>query len=302
LKAVGWAGIIGLAAVTVLFATGYAALLILLPLALMLVALPPRRPGLIIVGLLGATFLLRGPADVLTDFARGWALILGAWFLIAVIVLRRGRFLSRGLLALFGAAGTIAGIAALWPAPFIELDTRIRLRLTTGIEPYITAASGREGGELLVEAIRQGAEVQALLFPALIAIASLSGLAVAWWAYRRLAVQDREALNPLADFRFSDGLVWVLIVGLLLVLLPVGGMAVRAGSNLLAFMGTLYALRGVAVLLVLAGMPGPFGLALAIVIGVLLYPMVMAATFIIGLTDTWLDIRRRRAAVKPPGN
>jgi hypothetical protein len=97
-------------------------------------------------------------------------------------------------------------------------------------------------------------------------------------------------------------MVWLLIAGLLLVVFPVGDLAARAGSNLLAFMGTLFALRGLGVLLVLAGMPGPLGLTLAFVVGLLLYPMVMAASFVIGLSDIWLDIRRRWAAARPPAN
>lgn len=301
-KATGWPGAIGLAVVAGLFAVGYAGLLILVPLSLMLVALPPRRPGLVIVGLLGAAFLLRGQVDAVTDFARGWALIIGAWFLVAYVVLRGERFFARGLAALAGAALTVLAAALIRPEPFLQLDATIRLRLTTGFEPYLGAISQMENGAVLVEAMRQGARIQALLFPALIAISSLAGLAVAWWLYRRVAVRKREALAPLAEFRFADGLVWLLIAGLILVLAPIGDLATRTGSNLLAFMGTLFALRGAGILLVLAGMPGPLGITLGVVIGILLYPMVMAATFMIGLSDVWFDIRRRRAAARPPGN
>lgn len=280
---------------------GYAGLLILLPLSLMLIALPPRRPGMLVVGLLGAAFLLRGPADPLTDFARGWSLVVGAWFLVAYVAIRSERFFSRALAAVAAAGGTMAVVALIRPEPFLQLDSTVRTQLTTSLEPYLGAASRLEGGDVLAEAIRQGAQVQALLFPALVALATLSGLALAWWLYRRVAVRSGETLQPLSEFRFADGLVWLLIAGLIMVLFPIGELATRAGSNLLAFMGTLYALRGAGVLLVLAGMPGPLGIALAVVVGVLLYPMVMAATFIVGLSDIWLDIRRRRAAA-PPGN
>jgi hypothetical protein len=301
-KATGWVGALGLAAITGLFAMGYAGLLILLPLSLMLVALPPRRPGLIITGLLGAALLLRGPQDPLTDYARGWSLMVGSWFLIAWMAIRGERFFGRALAAVGAAVATLAAAALVRPEPFAQLDSTIRMRLTTGFEPILTSASQMEGGEVLVEVIRQGARVQALLFPALIAISTLSGLAVAWWLYRRVAARSREGLGPLSEFRFADSLVWLMIAGLLLVLFPVGELATRAGSNLLAFMGTLYALRGLGVLLVLAGMPGPLGITLAIVVGLLLYPMVMAATFVIGLSDIWLDIRRRWAAARSSGN
>jgi hypothetical protein len=42
------------------------------------------------------------------------------------------------------------------------------------------------------------------------------------------------------------------------------------------------------------------GVVLAVLLLVLLYPLVMAATFIVGLSDTWLDIRTRREAMAPP--
>jgi hypothetical protein len=301
-KATGWAGALGLAVVTGLFGMGYAGLLILLPLSLMLVALPPRRPGLIVVGLLGAALLLRGPADSLTDFARGWSLLVGAWFLVAYVAIRSERFFGRALAAVAAGVLTLVSAALVSPEPFARLDAAVRTRLTTGFEPFLATASGMEGGAVLVEAIRQGARVHALLFPALVAISSLAGLAVAWWLYRRVATSSRDGLAPLSEFRFADGMVWLLIAGLLLVVFPVGDLAARAGSNLMAFMGTLFALRGLGVLLVLAGMPGPLGLTLAFVVGLLLYPMVMAATFVIGLSDIWLDIRRRWAAARPPAN
>jgi len=57
-----------------------------------------------------------------------------------------------------------------------------------------------------------------------------------------------------------------------------------------------------AVLLVLGGVPGPFGIALAVVVTIVLYPLVMAATILLGLTDTWLDLRTRRGVATPPGN
>ena len=96
------------------------------------------------------------------------------------------------------------------------------------------------------------------------------------------------------------------VAGVLLVLVPgLGPGALRAGSNLLTFMGALYALRGVAVLVSMSG--GAFGLG-----GILLVlfaaladswmpALVMAAAVLVGLTDTWLDLRARLAAPSGPG-
>jgi hypothetical protein len=152
-------------------------------------------------------------------------------------------------------------------------------------------------GSLTPDMIRQVTEVQVLLYPAMFALATLAGLAVAWWAWGRLAMRPDGSLAPLRDFRFSDGLVWVLILGLVLVLLPrTPELATRAGTNLLVFIGALYALRGVGVLLFLSGVPGPLGLLLTALAVVLVAPLVMVTTFFVGLFDTWLDIRRHRPA------
>src|SRR5690606_1867006 len=86
-------------------------------------------------------------------------------------------------------------------------------------------------------------------------------------------------------------MVWLLVAGIALIVAPVGGAAMRTGANLIAFMGALYALRGLGVVLSLAGGTGAVGVLLATLAVLFLYPMVMAAAFLVGLTDTWLDLR-----------
>jgi hypothetical protein len=41
--------------------------------------------------------------------------------------------------------------------------------------------------------------------------------------------------------------------------------------------------------------PGPLGWLLVALAGLLLYPIAMVAMFAVGLSDTWLDLRTRRA-------
>jgi hypothetical protein len=77
-------------------------------------------------------------------------------------------------------------------------------------------------------------------------------------------------------------------------ILPLENVASRAGANLLTFMAALYAVRGLAVLLTLFGSPSLFGALLGALLLVMLYPIVMATTLMVGLTDTWLDLRARR--------
>jgi hypothetical protein len=76
--------------------------------------------------------------------------------------------------------------------------------------------------------------------------------------------------------------------------MPFGAALTRTGGNLLAFMGVLYALRGFAVMLWLFGTPGVLGAVFGAVVFLLLYPIVMVTTMMVGLTDTWLNLRANK--------
>ena len=87
----------------------------------------------------------------------------------------------------------------------------------------------------------------------------------------------------------------LLIAGAMLLLVPLGDVAARAGANLTAFMGALYVVRGAAILLALTGLTG-VGAFLVGVIALLLLPLVASAALVVGLSDIWLDLRRRVAS------
>jgi hypothetical protein len=106
-------------------------------------------------------------------------------------------------------------------------------------------------------------------------------------------------LGALKEFRFNDQLVWILILGLLAVL-GSSGLIARFGTNAVVFMGTLYALRGVAVVLFLTGGFSLFGGILLLVGFFLVAPFFLFGAFIIGLGDTWLDLRTRAGGSGPP--
>ena len=140
-------------------------------------------------------------------------------------------------------------------------------------------------------------ELEATIYPALLALASVAALAVVWWAFRQVAEGRRmDVLGPFREFRFRDDLVWVLIVGIAFFVLPLGSFGTRIGSNLMTFMGALYAVRGIAVLLALWGSPGFFAMLFLGLAAFLIWPLVMMATFLVGVTDIWLDLRARRTA------
>jgi hypothetical protein len=87
----------------------------------------------------------------------------------------------------------------------------------------------------------------------------------------------------------------VAIGGLLLFLLPIGQLASRIGQNALAFMGGLYVLRGVAVLAWIvpaAAVSSWSGLFLAMA-ALLFYPILVGFALVLGVSDTWLHLRKR---------
>jgi hypothetical protein len=277
-------------------------LLLLIPFAVLALALPPRRPAIALGALVMVVLLLSGQrGGLLWYFERGWTLLVGAWFVVMVLALPRRGFIERGLGAVLGAELTTTLFLVVNRGGFTRLETAVGARLRDATAQAVAAwqqLGASESGDVasVGDLLYRFAELQVMLFPALLALATLAGLAVAWWGYRRLSAGEHEPLRPLREFRFPNDLVWLLIVGLALLLLPIGAEAARVGSNLLTFMAALYALRGLAVLVVIGGVPGPLGMLFGLLAVLFLYPLVMTATVLVGLTDTWLDIRARRRA------
>lgn len=303
-RAPGW----GTAALLALACAGLSVVgpapLIIVPLAVLLIGAPPVRPRHVVLGLVLSALAFQGHArHGLWIGGRGWALLVAAWFLVAVLALPRAAFLDRGLAALAGAAASAAVLLRVAPELWGAIDWTVRASLWAGASDAVAVGGARFGQSPwwpeATEMMYRLAELQARLFPALLALASLAGLAAAWFVYGRVARGESGPLGALREFRFRDELVWLLIVGIVLIVAPLGDAAPRIGANLVAFMGALYAMRGVAVVVALAGTPGLPGVVLATLAAVFLYPLVMAAMFLVGLTDTWLDLRGRTPSRDP---
>jgi Predicted membrane protein (DUF2232) len=133
-------------------------------------------------------------------------------------------------------------------------------------------------------------------YPALITLAGLAGLRLAWSWYHRIARRP-FGLPPaaFATFQFSDHLVWGWVLGLGLCLAPLPHIWKALGSNVLFVWAVLYAVRGLAVFSAGAKrVPGAV-LATLTVIAMFLLPFVAGGLTLLGLADTWLDFRRRLA-------
>lgn len=281
------------------FSTIRPTVLIGLPLILMALALPVRRSGVLILSAVVAVLVLTGlQRDGLWYAERGWAVLLGGSFV--AISLRRPamRFTGRAVAAVAGAAAFTAAFMAVRPGAWGVLDWSVAERSRTGVANALAALRSLQGGgetlsPALVATVQQATEAQVQLFPALVGLASVAGLGVAWWAYVRMGLGARGALGPLQRFRFNDHLVWIFIAGLGLLLAGAGEVWTRAGSNAVVFMGALYAVRGAAVVLFVNGGISLLGMV-ALAFGlVFLAPVILIGALFIGLGDTWLDLRAK---------
>ncbi len=220
----------------------------------------------------------------------------------ALVLWRPATFLRRGSAAV--ALGFAATAAWCW---WLGLGWgQIRHAVAReGWEAYrLVLAQVRAGGGdvAALETISGGLEQAASLFPALLALVALAGLAVAWQWYHLVAT--RPVGRPLAPFRaftFSDHLVWGAIAALGLVLAPLPPIARLVGGNLLLVGGVLYALRGGAVLgATLANAPR-LVVVLLVVAGVVMFPVAASGLVLLGLADVWIDFRRRLPSPTPGG-
>jgi hypothetical protein len=133
----------------------------------------------------------------------------------------------------------------------------------------------------------------ARLYPAVLALESLSVLALAWALYHRVSrSRIGPPLAPLKEFRFNDQLVWGLVLGITAVAVPTLKIFSTVGLNLLVFFGALYALRGLGVLAWFFA-PGRLMVALTIALAIFIWPLLGVFALGIGLGDTWLDWRSR---------
>lgn len=304
-----WMALVGLVLVAATFSVLAPGILLAVPFALLALALPPRRSLVQITGVLLLALILSAKgSDSMWYFERGWTLLLGSWFVVFVLLMPRSGFVGRALSALAASAATAAVFLTVNRGAFARLDGEITRRLTDTAKATVASLTelfkdkNPEAIPAMSANMYKVAELQVLVFPAMLAIASLAALGAAWWVFRRLAASDQQPLRPLREFRFSDHLVWLLIAGAALMLVQTGALAQRTGSNLVLFMVALYALRGLAVFVVIGGAPGPFGMLVGAVLFVFLYPLVMTATILVGVIDTWLDIRAKRPIASRPGS
>lgn len=243
------------------------------------------------------------------QLARGWGFLLAGAFGLVFLLGRRQRFFPTALSGV-ALALTGAGILTLLSAEPQQLRRTVTQELEAREAPLLMRWeqlwATPEGKEQLaerpelVETVEEAAEFyRALprrattLAPAMLALESLAALALAWGLYHRMSrVRIGPPLAPLRQFRFNDQLIWGVIVGVTLLVLPTLEQWRGAGANLTLFFGTLYAVRGLGVLSFFFS-PGWLTTFVFALSALFFWPFYAVGAVGLGLGDTWLDWRRR---------
>jgi hypothetical protein len=276
-------------------------------------------PPVFVFGPLAGLLLLSRPGTVRewiwTLAAAAWSLLwlqevggLGAQVIRAGAVLLCGTFLAltlwrpsnavgRALAATAGAGAALVlwmrGLGIGWPQLVSGVDRDLAAYQTALGDQWRNAGAPQE----LIDRASAVMHSVPQVYPAMLAIAAIAGLRLAWAWYHRLAV--RPLGTPPAPFRsfgFNDQLVWGWVAALALALLPAPAPWRLLGANLLLVLGALYAARGLAVVATQSrGVAGPVAMVL-VLISLFLLPFVVGGLTLLGLADTWLDFRRRLTA------
>jgi hypothetical protein len=296
----GWRralGLFGLAFVTSVAPPGA---LVAVPLLVLIGLGGIRSFGLFVLTVSAMVFAMMGPRDGLWYVERGWALMAGGAFAALSLGVPSWRLTTRTLASVAATVVASAVLLGVRADAWATLDWQMGDRLRGGFATWVDAMEVLRGGEPVpaatVTAAFTTAEALVAVFPAVLALESMAALGVAWWIYLRFVHHRGDGLGPLGGFRFNDHLVWVMIVGLVLVGVRTDDGLTRLGANLAVFMGALYALRGVSVVSFVSGGLSFVRASLLALGFVFAAPVVIGFAVLLGIADTWLDVRERVGA------
>jgi hypothetical protein len=245
---------------------------------------------------------LLAPGDAIAQLHRSWivsftlVLLTAAWW-------RRGAYLPRAGVAIVGAA-LISGALLLLFGPSWAEVTWLVSREAGIVWRRVAAFAAPDAAPLFATLGERVAAATAATFPAIVALQALAAGAIAWQLTARLEPRGPvPALARFRDFDFSDHLIWSMVFFLVAVLLPVATWIKATALNLGVVAGVLYVLRGLAVAAVAldaGGVSVAVIVVLAVLSVVLALPLlvIVPGLWVIGISDTWLDFRRRLAGAR----
>ena len=287
---------------TLIFSVSSAGVLVAIPFLALTMVLGLRRLPAAVAAMLAVFVAVGVPArGGVWYLERGWTVVLAGWFVMLTMRWPRSRFFPRAFGAVAATAALVGLLVMVRPGSWSMVSWLITEGMMRSVSLIAQMSMAIDSEVSLSTAqlnmLFEWAAQQGRLFPALLGLSSLSGLAVAWWAYVRLSPGSGLGLGPLREFRFNDHLVWLLLTGLALIVFGAGEGWTSAGSNTVFFMGGLYAMRGAAVLLFLNGGVTGLGFFFLAVGMLFLAPVLIMGALVVGVGDTWLDLRSKATAI-----
>jgi hypothetical protein len=148
----------------------------------------------------------------------------------------------------------------------------------------------------LAHQLAAAATGMAVLSPAILTLVALLGVWLASTWYPRITRTPIVAAPaPLAEFRFNDQLVWLLVLSVGLALAPTSQTVHLVTENVLVVVLATYWLRGLAVIRMALRRASPLVIGILILIMFPMLAFVLVGLTVLGVADTWLDFRRRLA-------
>ncbi len=263
--------------------------------------------------LAAAILILPPPAGVDSAYyalARGWGVIVAAAFGVVCLVGPRQPFTTRALMGLGLAIVLSLGVILVGRldlgSPERVFAAQFTARNSAAVDEMEkdasqVAQSFPNLSGMAHEVASRQAEIQqtlsehaAPLYPAALALEALAALALAWALFHRLSrVRIGAPLAPLKQFTFGDQLVWALVAGIALILVPSRAAVAAVGTSVLIFFGTLYALRGYGIY---AWFISRRVAVTSMAVAVAAFPLSLVTVpwaVGLGVSDTWIDWRRR---------
>lgn len=273
------------------------------PLALLVAGSRPqgRRAWFWLVALtLWLAFWAAQPGSLLEELVRA-AAVLSAGIGVLILLLTPGAVSARALRATGGVVVGTAVLAAVvglrWRDVELAVVQQGAVAQRLAMELLSRGDSAPAPGAVAaLQALGDGMRPMAPFFPGVVALLIFAGLCLAAMVAPRIT---GRAVMPLPgrfeEFRFSDHLVWAVVLGLFGRLFLGDTPTAGPAASLLTFGVGLYALRGSAVLAV-ALQSAPRVFVVLLMVGALfLLPFAVGGLALLGLADIWLDFRRRLA-------
>lgn len=293
----GWRRALALLVVVMASSVVQPMVLVAVPL-LVLIGLGGIRSTSVFLVTVAAMFVVMlGPRDELWYLERAWALVAGGMFAALAVGVPHWRLVSRAVASVAATVGVFTAFLASRKGSWSGVDWSVAGAVQAGYQNAMDAMILLRDGQALEPAFVSSmvwlTELTIEVFPARLAIQTMAALSIAWWLYVRLIHRTDAGIGSVDGFRFNDHLVWLMIAGLALLVLRPSEAITRVGANLAVWMGALYALRGAGVFVHVNGGLSFIGMTL-FAIGVLFAaPVVIGFAVILGMADTWLDLRAR---------